>query len=124
MATTMLSPALTGKTKSLKVDRDVPLANDTWQGQLYTIDDLLACRASTSPDTPVLGYPLSARGRADYVYYSNSNLNRLADEAARRLLSLGLAKTYVSSCPLPGMMLDLASTHVPDFRHRGKYGGD
>lgn len=58
--------------------------------RLYTIDDLIVDRATTSPDTPVLGYPASARGRADYVYYSNSDLDRFADEAARNLISSGL----------------------------------
>ena len=92
MATTMLSPVSTGNTNSLKADQGVPLVNEAHQDQLYTIDDLLVTRASASPDTPVLGYPLSARGCADYVYYSNSDLDRFADEAARHLLSLGLVE--------------------------------
>ena len=105
MAITILSPVSTGHTDSLKADKDVPSV-DGGEDKLYTIDDLLVNRASTSPDTPVLGYPASARGRSDYVYYSNRDLDRFADEAARHLLSLGLHEK-VNSVPHARLVLGL-----------------
>src|SRR4051794_30330521 len=90
MTATMLSTVSTGATKSLSIDRADPPVEEFKINRLYTIDDLIIDRASSSPNTPVLGYPASARGRADYVYYSNSDLDRFADEAARSLISSGL----------------------------------
>jgi len=86
----MLSAVSTGATKSLGIDRVDTSVEDFKTNRLYTIDDLIVDRATTSPNVPVLGYPASARGRADYVFYSNSDLDRFADEAARNLISSGL----------------------------------
>ena len=86
----MLSTVSTGATKSLSIDRVDTSVEDLKTNRLYTIDDLIMDRATTSPNAPVLGYPASARGRADYVYYTNSDLDRFADEAARNLISSGL----------------------------------
>jgi hypothetical protein len=90
MTATMLSAVSTGATKSLSIDRVVDSVEEFKANRLYTIDDLIVDRASTSPNAPVLGYPASARGCADYVYYSNSDLDRFTDEVARNLISLGL----------------------------------
>ena len=86
----MLSAVSTAATKSLSIDRVDSSVEDSNTNRLYTIDDLIVDRATKSPDTLVLGYPASARSRADYVYYSNSDLDRFADEAARNLISSGL----------------------------------
>ena len=90
MTATMLSAVSTDATKSVSIDRVDTSGEDFKSNRLYTIDDLIVDRATTSPNTPVLGYPASARGRADYVYYSNSDLDRFADEATRNLISSGL----------------------------------
>jgi hypothetical protein len=90
MTATILSEVSTGTTKSLSIDRVDISVEEFKTNRLYTIDDLIVDRASTSPNAPVLGYPASARGHADYVYYSNSDLDRFADEVARNLLSSGL----------------------------------
>jgi hypothetical protein len=90
MTATILSEVSTGTTKSLSIDRVDASVEEFKTNRLYTIDDLIVDRASTSPNAPVLGYPASARGRADYVYYSNSDLDRFADEVARNLISSGL----------------------------------
>ena len=84
-----------------------PSVEFTRQEQLYTIDDLIVNRASTNPNGPVLGYPKSTRGCADYEYYSNKDLDRFADEAAKHLISDGLpAKVAITSledeCPNAG----------------------
>jgi hypothetical protein len=90
MTATMLSTVSTGTTKSLSIDRVDTSVEEFKTNRLYTIDDLIVDRASTSPNAPVLGYPASVRGRTDYAYYSNSDLDRFADEAARNLISSGL----------------------------------
>jgi hypothetical protein len=91
MTETLLSAVSTGNSNGYKAEKVVSSRKEVEEVDLYTIDDLLVNRATAFPDQPVLGYPSSARGRADYVYYSNSDLDRFADEAARHLLSIGLA---------------------------------
>jgi hypothetical protein len=80
----------TGNSNGYNTDKGNPSRTEVKEAELYTVDDLLVNRAVTFPTQIVLGYPSSPKGRADYVYYSNSDLDRFADEAARYLLSVGL----------------------------------
>lgn len=90
MTETVLSAVSTVNSSGCKTEKDNPLRKDVKEADLYTIDDLLVNRAITFPTQTVLGYPSTINARADYVYYSNSDLDRFADEAARHLLSVGL----------------------------------
>jgi len=58
--------------------------------QVSTINELLICRSETFPDAPLVAYPSTSRGRADYVDYTANDLDRFADEAAQKLTALGL----------------------------------
>lgn len=119
----MLPPISTGNVSGFEADNAVSLVNGADEDKLYTVDDLLVNRAFTSPDTLVLGYPASARGRSDYVYYSNKDLDRFADEAARNLLSLGMVENVSILRLALKMMFELTSMSLPDFRYR-MCGGD
>lgn len=57
---------------------------------LYTVDDLLFNRGQTIPDTPLVAYPASAKGRADYVHHTAQDLDRFADYGADKYTSMGL----------------------------------
>ncbi|KAF6835139.1 Iterative polyketide synthase CazM 2 [Colletotrichum musicola] len=58
--------------------------------ELRTVTDLLLRRVEEAPDVDVLAYPASARGRDDYVNYTAKDLDRFADEAARKYAQAGL----------------------------------
>lgn len=58
--------------------------------ELRTVTDLLLRRVEEAPDVDVLAYPASARGRDDYVDYTAKDLDRFADEAARKYAQAGL----------------------------------
>ena len=55
-----------------------------------TVDDLLKARAATIPDAPIVGYPDIDNGRAVYVYYSPSDLDRFVNGAISTLVVEGL----------------------------------
>jgi len=55
-----------------------------------TIDELLRKRAETHPNTPLLAYPNSVRGAADFVTYTAEDLDRFAEAIARKLQKNGL----------------------------------
>ena len=57
---------------------------------LYTVDDLIHNRSQTIPDTVLVAYPGSPRGRSDYVYYTARDLDRFADHGANTYASIGL----------------------------------
>ena len=57
---------------------------------MCTIDDLLLSRCRTIPDVPLVAYPATARGKADYAHYTATDLDRFADEGAKRYISMGL----------------------------------
>ena len=63
-----------------------------------TIDELLRKRAETHPNHPLLAYPKTFVGAADFVVYTARDLDRFADEVARKLQSNGL-KPAVSHPP-------------------------
>jgi acyl-CoA synthetase (AMP-forming)/AMP-acid ligase II len=55
-----------------------------------TIDELLRKRAETHPNQALLAYPKTFNGAADFVVYTARDLDRFADEVARKLQSNGL----------------------------------
>ncbi|KAB8300552.1 hypothetical protein EYC80_000712 [Monilinia laxa] len=57
---------------------------------LYTVDDLIYNRSQTIPDTPLVAYPGSLRGKSDYVHYTARDLDRFADHGANTYSSIGL----------------------------------
>ncbi|KAL2882794.1 hypothetical protein SGCOL_002006 [Colletotrichum sp. CLE4] len=65
--------------------------------ELNTVTDLLLKRVDEAPDVDVLAYPATARGRDDYVNYTAKDLDRFADEAARKYAQAGLLPENPSS---------------------------
>jgi hypothetical protein len=64
---------------------------------LYTIDDLLFSRSQTIPDVPLVAYPATSKGKADYSHYTAKDLDRFADHGALRYSSMGLKPEACSS---------------------------
>jgi hypothetical protein len=56
----------------------------------HTVDDLIQRRAKSHADTPLIAYPRSIRGCADFAEYTAKDLDRFADEIARGFHSQGL----------------------------------
>ncbi|KUJ18380.1 acetyl-CoA synthetase-like protein [Mollisia scopiformis] len=77
-------------TATSKLDGADVAVNDVKTHALYTVDDLLFNRSRTIPDTPLVAYPASSRGRADYVHYTAQDLDRFADHSASKYASMGL----------------------------------
>ena len=72
-----------------KVGNDKPSTGDALDETLYTINDLLLSRCRTIPDVPLVAYP--GKGKADYVHYTANDLDRFADEGAKKYVLMGLA---------------------------------
>ena len=89
-------PTLVNVTETM----DLSASSDEEEDMIYTINDLLMERARTIPEEPLVGYPASARGAGDYVYYNAKDLNRFADGAAKTLIDQGLP-TNVTVTPKP-----------------------
>jgi hypothetical protein len=58
---------------------------------------LLFSRSQTIPDVPLVAYPETPRGRADYVRYTARDLDRFADHGAKKYASMGLVSQVVYS---------------------------
>lgn len=58
---------------------------------LYTVDDLLFNRSQKNPNAPLVSYPATPRGCADYVHYTARDLDRFADHGAEKYHALGLS---------------------------------
>ncbi|KAF2195783.1 acetyl-CoA synthetase-like protein [Zopfia rhizophila CBS 207.26] len=82
-ASFIASPTLNSKSTSASIMEDSSNANKT-------IDDFLLSRLKQHPDAPLLAYPATARGTNDYVDYTAKDLDRFADEAARKYAGMGL----------------------------------
>lgn len=67
--------------------------NNVKSQTIYTIDDLLFNRSQTIPDVPLIAYPATSRGRADYVRYTAKDLDRFANHGAMKYTSMGLVRT-------------------------------
>ncbi|OKL61788.1 hypothetical protein UA08_02211 [Talaromyces atroroseus] len=58
----------------------------------YIIDDVLRDLVRNAPDEPLVGYPKSAHGVTDYVYYTPCDLDRFANGAVKEYKRAGLAE--------------------------------
>lgn len=58
--------------------------------KINSINDFIVYQAQSIPDTPLIAYPESTLGAADFVNYSARDLDTFADEAAKALTSQGL----------------------------------
>jgi hypothetical protein len=58
--------------------------------QINSINDFILHQARTIPDTPLLEYPGTELGAADFVAYTARQLDEFADEAAKNLARQGL----------------------------------
>lgn len=63
-----------------------PLKED----EVVTIPELFLSKARETPDAVFLRYPATTKGKSDYINYTVSDIDRLADEAARQYLIQGL----------------------------------
>lgn len=61
----------------------------------YIIDDVLRNLVRDAPDEPLVGYPKSAHGVADYVYYTPSDLDRFTNGAVKEYKRAGLAEVSI-----------------------------
>ncbi|KKY35657.1 putative l-aminoadipate-semialdehyde dehydrogenase [Diaporthe ampelina] len=66
-----------------------PVENDS-DSQVVTITDLLLSKVRETPDAVFIQYPATAKGKSDYVGYTVTDVDRLADEAARQYVARGL----------------------------------
>lgn len=69
----------------------------------YTIDDVLRKLIRDAPDEPLVGYPESSHGVADYVYYTPRDLDRFANGAVQEYKKAGLAE--VTQFNIPGRQI-------------------
>lgn len=58
--------------------------------QIVTITDLLLSKVRETPDAVFIQYPATPKGKSDYVGYTVTDVDRLADETARQYLARGL----------------------------------
>ena len=72
------------------IEKEIPKARPDEKAIMYTINDLLIERARLMPNVSLLAYPGSSKGADDYVHYTASDLDRFADEAAKKYMALGL----------------------------------
>ncbi|KAG6361850.1 hypothetical protein INS49_010079 [Diaporthe citri] len=64
--------------------------NGDSDSQVVTITDLLLSKVRETPDAVFIQYPATAKGKKDYVGYTVTDVDRLADEAARQYVARGL----------------------------------
>jgi hypothetical protein len=77
---------------------------------IYTFDQVIRERASDDDQSPLIAYPKSKLGVADYEVFTGKQLDRLVDGAAKALLEAGLRSLV--RCPplsLPHFFYDLRS---------------
>ncbi|KAK7222781.1 hypothetical protein V2G26_010784 [Clonostachys chloroleuca] len=65
--------------------------------QINSINDFILHQARTIPDTPLLEYPGTELGAADFVAYTARQLDEFADEAAKNLARQGLKPSSAKS---------------------------
>lgn len=64
--------------------------NGESDSQVVTVTDLLLSKVRETPDAVFIQYPATAKGKSDYVGYTVTDVDRLADEAARQYAARGL----------------------------------
>ncbi|KAJ0119622.1 male sterility protein [Diaporthe amygdali] len=69
--------------------------NGEQDSQVVTITDLLLSKVRETPDAVFIQYPATAKGKSDYVGYTVTDVDRLADEAARQYAAQGLRPELV-----------------------------
>lgn len=62
----------------------------TTDNQVVTVTDLLLDKVRETPDAVFIQYPATAKGKNDYVGYTVTDIDRLADETARQYAKRGL----------------------------------
>ena len=88
MSTTVTEATRTNASTASK--HDARTINENKTKTMYTVDDLLFNRSQTIPDVPLVAYPATARGRADYIHYTARDLDRFAGHGASKYKSMGL----------------------------------
>lgn len=57
---------------------------------IYTYDEVIRSRALDEDQVPLVAYPKSKLGIADYEFFTGKQLDRLVDGAAKALIKSGL----------------------------------
>lgn len=80
-----------------------PLAKTTADHQVATVTELLLSKVRDTPDAVFIQYPASAKGKGDYLKYTVSDIDRLANEAVRQYARRGLKPevSYFGTNPAP-----------------------
>lgn len=65
--------------------------------EINSINDLIAHKAETIPDTPLVAYPASDRSSDKLAEYTARDLDQFADVAATLLTGLGLLPKVISA---------------------------
>ena len=58
---------------------------------IYTYDEVIHSRALDDVQVPLIAYPKSKLGIADYEFFTGKQLDRLVDGAAKALINSGLS---------------------------------
>ena len=91
MSATIIKTARNSATIGSKLDLAAVTIDENKGKAMYTVDDLLFNRSQTTADVPLVAYPATARGRADYAHYTARDLDRFADHGASKYVTMGLA---------------------------------
>lgn len=90
MAATIASTTLLDQVPSLSTPKHYAAVTVTQPDKINSINDFILHQARSIPDTPLLAYPRSELGAADFAEYTSKQLDSFADEAAKHLQSQGL----------------------------------
>lgn len=66
------------------------LTQATTDNEVVTVTDLLLSKVRSTPDAVFIRYPATAKGKSDYVGFTVTDIDRLADEAARQYVKKNL----------------------------------
>lgn len=94
----LLSEDTKGHTKGHGITHKLPLSPPADEVRIpYIIDDVLKNLVRGAPDEPLVGYPKSAHGVTDYVYYTPCDLDRFANGAVKEYKRAGLTEVSTKS---------------------------
>lgn len=72
------------------MEKSLQISKTLEPSPMYTLNDLLIERVRLDANSPLFAYPGSAKGADDYIHYNAKDLDRFADEAVKRYMSLGV----------------------------------
>ncbi|KAM5344199.1 hypothetical protein ACJ41O_012736 [Fusarium nematophilum] len=85
-----VTASITGRAPGLSAAKLHSAVTISKPDKINSVNDFIVHQAQTIPDTPLIAYPASELGAADFVNYTAKDLDVFADEAAKLLASQGL----------------------------------